>query len=81
MPVSQIVEYGAWSITGVTGAAQTTDSSSWAALVDVDNTLAAVYNKIPADYVAVTTKGKVTAFRVRDLHTGPASMIKFDNFE
>lgn len=67
---SQIVEYGldyygVGDISRVTGTAQTRDGSDWAAVVDVDSSVARVYNNVRAEYVAVTTKGTVTAFQVR----------------
>lgn len=60
----QIIEYGSKSILLRTGVAQTTDDSIWTSIVDVDIALGSVYNKVAADYVAVTSSGKVTAFRV-----------------
>ena len=62
--VAQIVEYSAGTTNLRTGTAQTTDGSSWAAIIDVDISLAKVYNSVDADYVAVTSSGKVTAFQV-----------------
>ena len=47
-----------------TGTTQTKDGSSWSALTDVNYPLGSVYNKVPADYLGVTSSGKVTAFKV-----------------
>ena len=63
---AQIVEYQALSSNGNyrTGQSVTQDGSSWASIIDVDNTLGKVYNSVTADYISVTSTGTVTAFQV-----------------
>ena len=42
----------------------TMDGSNWSALINVDYSQGSVYNNVKADYVAVTSTGKVAAFKV-----------------
>ena len=60
----QLIEYNGYAITARVGTAETKDGSSWIALGDIDYALGSVYNRIKADFLALTNSGKVTAFKV-----------------
>ena len=61
--VLQIVEYNGSDMTR-TGKSQTKDGSRWTAVCAVDDVPGSVYNRVKADYLAVTNTGKVAAFKV-----------------
>ena len=60
----QVIEYNGDSIVERRGTSLTMDGSNWSALIDVDYSQGVVYNHVKADYIAVTSTGKVAAFKV-----------------